>query len=29
VSGAFWSERIRDALRTVGGIACGMTRGGV
>jgi len=26
VSAAFWSERIRDALRTVGGIACGMTR---
>ena len=24
MSGAFWSEKIRDALRTVGGIACGM-----
>ena len=26
VSGAFWSGRIREALRTVGGIACGTAR---
>jgi DNA-binding transcriptional MocR family regulator len=28
VSGAFWSDRIRDALRTVGGIASGLAGGG-
>jgi len=28
VSAAFWSERIREGLRTVGKIACGMTGGG-
>jgi DNA-binding transcriptional MocR family regulator len=28
LSAAFWSPRIADALRTVGGIACGLTRGG-
>jgi DNA-binding transcriptional MocR family regulator len=27
VSAAFWSERIREGLRTVGGLACGMARG--
>jgi DNA-binding transcriptional MocR family regulator len=26
VSGAFWSDRIRDAIRTLGGIASSMTR---
>jgi DNA-binding transcriptional MocR family regulator len=28
VSGAFWSDRTRDAIRTLGGIASSMARGG-
>ncbi len=28
VSGAFWSDRIRDAIRTLGGIASDMVHGG-
>jgi DNA-binding transcriptional MocR family regulator len=28
VSGALWSDRIREAIRTLGGIASGMARGG-
>jgi DNA-binding transcriptional MocR family regulator len=29
LSAAFWSDRVRDALRTVGGIASAMARGPV
>jgi DNA-binding transcriptional MocR family regulator len=28
VSGAFWSDRIRDAVRTLGGLACALARAG-